>query len=129
MKLYTSAAACLHRGLGQTIAYCTSAEYFTRSTWMQSHFGSATAFVSGMLTGLIHCNVELPFDTVKTRFQTGQYANYRQLLGEMFSGGVASGLWNIYRGYGVWMVRAPIVHGTSFAIVECIHPFLNKWIK
>lgn len=127
LGLYRGLSVCFCRDIGQGIAYYTSAEYFNRSTWMQQSFGGGTAFVAGMLTGLIHCSVEFPFDTIKTRFQTGNAPSYRALLRDMFQAGVASGLRSVFKGYGVWILRAPIVHGTSFASIQFMHPTLNKW--
>merc|ERR1711908_247020 len=90
--LYRGLGACFCRDISQSIAYYTSAEYFNRSTQMQKTFGAGTAFCSGMLTGIFHCSVELPFDTIRTRLQTGSELSYRQLMRSMFSAGMASGM-------------------------------------
>merc|ERR1712238_125611 len=126
LGLYRGYGACLCRDIGQTICYYGSAEYLGRAPWMQQTFGSASTFCAGVFTGCFHCSVELPFDTIKSRFQTSAAKTYRSLLQDMFDGGLKSGLKQLFRGYGVWMLRAPIVHGTSFLIVERAQPLMDE---
>eukprot|EP01062_Namystynia_karyoxenos_P063249 TRINITY_DN56061_c0_g1_i1.p1 TRINITY_DN56061_c0_g1~~TRINITY_DN56061_c0_g1_i1.p1 ORF type:complete len:297 (+),score=54.62 TRINITY_DN56061_c0_g1_i1:79-891(+) len=118
--LYRGYGATLCRDVGQGAAYYHCAERLNRSSVLRQRFQDRTPLVAGMLTGIAHCTVEYPFDTIKTRFQTMGFSSYRELLGDMFSGGVAQGTSKLFRGYPVWLVRAPLAHGASFCVIDAV---------
>merc|ERR1712039_267665 len=67
--LYRGFTSCFLRDFGQNIAYYFCAEALNRK--LAGPLGEDFApFVSGALTGVLHCTVEFPFDSVKTRKQT-----------------------------------------------------------
>jgi hypothetical protein len=116
--LYRGFSACCLRDAGQTSAYYGFAEMFGRNERLQTAFGDRTPFVVGMLTGILHCSVELPIDTVKTRMQTNlAYTSYREVLNEMFKDGPILGVRQLFKGYLPWMARAMICHGTGFYLI------------
>eukprot|EP00931_Biecheleriopsis_adriatica_P076873 TRINITY_DN50534_c0_g1_i1.p1 TRINITY_DN50534_c0_g1~~TRINITY_DN50534_c0_g1_i1.p1 ORF type:complete len:270 (-),score=33.84 TRINITY_DN50534_c0_g1_i1:141-950(-) len=118
--LYRGFGACACRDVGQGAAYYGFAEFFGRSAWLQATFGEQAPFVVGMLTGLGHCHVELPFDCIKTRMQTDLTRGYGQLIRDIFDDGAASGVRRLFKGYLPWMTRAMICHGSSFYLIAKI---------
>lgn len=117
--LYRGFGACLCRDVGQGAAYYFLAETLGRNERLQAYCGEQTPFVVGMLTGLGHCHVEMPFDCVKTRMQTNlSYRGYSEVLRELFKDGLAIGGTRLYKGYTPWMSRAMICHGSSFYLLN-----------
>merc|ERR1712203_1262751 len=98
--LYRGGGACFCRDFGQGAAYYWLAEYFGRSKLLQEKLGDQAPFAVGMLTGLGHCHVELPFDCIKTRMQTNlSYRSYSEVVGELFRDGAAKGTQRLFKGY------------------------------
>mmetsp|Transcript_22109 Transcript_22109/g.50530 ORF Transcript_22109/g.50530 Transcript_22109/m.50530 type:complete len:270 (-) Transcript_22109:73-882(-) len=125
--MYRGVGACLCRDVGQLSAYYFLAELFGRSERLQSTFGDQAPFVAGMLTGLGHCHVELPFDCMKTRMQTNlACTGYAELLRELFRDGPAAGVRGLFKGYVPWMLRAMICHGSSFYLLAKVRA-LTGW--
>jgi len=126
--LYRGWWACMCRDVGQGGAYYGFAELFGRSEWLHTTFGDNTPFVAGMLTGLGHCHVELPFDCVKTRMQTNlSYRRYNEVFRELFAGGGAiTGVRVLYKGYTPWMLRAMVSHGSAFYAISKLRD-LTGW--
>lgn len=117
--LFRGQIACTMRDSGQNMAFFYFAELAGRSVWLREKCGEATPFAVGMVVGLTHIQVELPFDCIKTRMQNNpQYTGYRQVLGETFKGGLFSGVRSLYGGWAPWNVRAIFVHGSSFFILD-----------
>eukprot|EP00929_Paragymnodinium_shiwhaense_P050471 TRINITY_DN25399_c0_g1_i1.p1 TRINITY_DN25399_c0_g1~~TRINITY_DN25399_c0_g1_i1.p1 ORF type:complete len:272 (-),score=30.39 TRINITY_DN25399_c0_g1_i1:182-997(-) len=118
--LYRGFGACILRDAGQGAAYYGFAEALGRSRYLRELVGEEQApFVTGMLTGLGHCHVELPFDCIKTRMQTNlAYRSYAEVLQELFKDGPLQGVRGLFRGYLPWMSRAMICHGTSFYAIS-----------
>ncbi|CAK0904149.1 unnamed protein product [Prorocentrum cordatum] len=113
--LYRGFLACAARDVGQTAAYFGLAEFFGRSEYLQRQFGSHAALIAGMLTGLGHCHVELPFDCIKTRMHTNwEYRGYADCMRDVFQDGPFVGFRRLFRGYLPWMSRAMLCHGASF---------------
>lgn len=116
--VYRGFGACLFRDVGQGAAYYGFAELFGRSKYLQDTLGDQAPFAVGMLTGLGHCHVELPFDCIKTRMQTNlAYTSYREVVGDLFSNGISAGVRGLFKGYIPWMSRAMICHGSSFYVI------------
>mmetsp|Transcript_94553 Transcript_94553/g.300092 ORF Transcript_94553/g.300092 Transcript_94553/m.300092 type:complete len:154 (+) Transcript_94553:361-822(+) len=125
--LYRGFGACVCRDVGQGAAYYLLAESFGRSRRLQAAFGDQASFVAGMLTGLGHCHVEMPFDCVKTRMQTNlSYRGYSEVVRELFQDGAAIGVRRLYKGYTPWMSRAMICHGSSFWVIVKVRE-LTGW--
>eukprot|EP01065_Artemidia_motanka_P047462 TRINITY_DN7445_c0_g1_i1.p1 TRINITY_DN7445_c0_g1~~TRINITY_DN7445_c0_g1_i1.p1 ORF type:complete len:270 (+),score=44.35 TRINITY_DN7445_c0_g1_i1:309-1118(+) len=123
--LYRGIGATVCRDVGQGAVYYYCAERLNRSAAFRDRFGDATPFAAGICTGLAHCTVEYPFDTVKTRYQTMGYTSYRSLLSDMFAGGAVRGVAGLFRGYPVWAVRAPLAHGCSFCVIDRVSEYLK----
>lgn len=79
-----------------------------------------------MVTGVVHCSVELPIDTVKSRFQAGS-GSYADTFKELFARGGPAGARELFRGYLPWICRAPLVHGVSFTVMATLKPYLDAW--
>lgn len=113
--LYKGIGATLIRDMSQGACYFGMAEYLGQSTGLKRIVGEdAAPFVVGMITGISHCTVEFGPDCVKTRFQTGAYKSYA----EVFSSFNKGDLHRMSTGYGVWITRAIIGHGCSFAMMD-----------
>jgi len=105
-SLYRGFGVTLCRDVGQAIMYYVSAEYCSRYT-------SINPFVCGIITGVAHCTVEFPFDTIKTRIQTTSNVRYKDVLH-----------FPLFRGYPIWIARAVIAHGTSFCVIANAKPYI-----
>ena len=67
---YRGMSACLLRDTSQSVCYYLVADALHRTPKMQQTFGSSAPLFAGAITGVAHCLVEFPFDTIKTRYQT-----------------------------------------------------------
>lgn len=122
--LYRGFGSCLLRDVGQGGAYYYLAEHFGRSKWLQDTFGDQASFITGMLTGLGHCHVELPFDCIKTRMQTNlSYKKYSEVVRDIFKDGTITGVRCLFKGYVPWMSRAMVCHGSSFYVITKVREF------
>ena len=71
-----------------------------------------SVFVSGGLAGIISCFLCYPFDTIKTRIQSGEF----NTTIDAFKYG------NLYKGLKVSLLRAFIINSSSF----CIYNYFTK---
>lgn len=113
---YRGFGACLLRDTSQSACYYVVADALHRSKTMQDNFGSMAPLAAGAVTGVAHCLVEFPFDTIKTRYQTELKLSYQQVIHKIASS--SSERKSIVKAMVPMLSRAIIAHGVSFVAVN-----------
>lgn len=112
---YRGMSACLLRDTSQSVCYYLVADALHRTPKMQQTFGSSAPLFAGAITGVAHCLVEFPFDTIKTRYQTTMNATYRDVVVGITNS--ATERRTIAKAMVPMLTRAVFAHGCSFMAV------------
>eukprot|EP00041_Stephanoeca_diplocostata_P017212 m.343141 g.343141 ORF g.343141 m.343141 type:complete len:293 (+) comp20627_c0_seq3:1704-2582(+) len=119
--LYRGLSACMLRDTSASITYYMVAEALNRHEGFKERFGSAAPLAAGAITGVSHCAIEFPFDTVKTRFQTlhhGPGTTYRQIIHGITQSAMDRGRLSL--ALVPVLFRAVIAHSASFYAVQVL---------
>ena len=123
--LYRGVGVCLGRDVFQSMAYYICAESLNRSAFMKRYFtDESRPFFSGAFTGLCHCMVEYPFDTIKTRMQTELHLkSYRQCITEFLKD--KKQVRSAQKAIFPMLTRAVLAHGASFFVIKNFKSFMD----
>ena len=124
--LYRGFNVCLLRDVSQSAAYYVCAESLNRSAWMKKYFKNEETrpFFSGAITGVCHCLVEYPFDTIKSRMQTNLgFRSYSECLSEFMNN--RAELHTAKRAIFPMLTRAVLAHGASFFVIKQFNQLMN----
>jgi solute carrier family 25 (mitochondrial carnitine/acylcarnitine transporter), member 20/29 len=117
--LYRGFNVCLCRDVSQSAAYYVCAESLNRSVFMNKYFTNdeTRPFFSGAITGVCHCLVEYPFDTIKTRMQTNlNFKSYSECLSEFLNN--SKEIRTAKQAIFPMLTRAVFAHGCSFFVIK-----------
>ena len=116
--LYRGVSVCLGRDVSQSMAYYICAESLNRSSFMRKTFSDQwRPFFSGAMTGVCHCMVEYPFDTIKTRMQTNlQLKSYSECLKDFLRD--KQQIQTAKKAIFPMLTRAVLAHGFSFFVIK-----------
>lgn len=95
-------ATCCKESIGTSI-YFGSYNFFKSKNY--------NSFISGGLSGMLSWLFTYPFDTIKTRIQSGDCNNW--------SSSIKKG--NLMSGIGICLIRSGIINSFSFTIYDYLH--------
>jgi solute carrier family 25 (mitochondrial carnitine/acylcarnitine transporter), member 20/29 len=124
--LYRGISVCLCRDVSQSAAYYVCAESLNRSVFMNNFFKNEETrpFFSGAITGVCHCLVEYPFDTIKTRMQTNlSFKTYSECLREFLNN--SKELHTAKQAIFPMLTRAVFAHGCSFFVIKQFNKLMD----